>query len=84
MLHHAGNVFLAGGVRQRFPFRGRFRMDLDAAPRYIQLEFAFERFDDALADVTEGSDIVGKNQNRNRHKYTFIRTDLIIQDLHVL
>jgi hypothetical protein len=43
-------------------------MDLHAQPFDRKVEFLLQLFDDALADVAEGSDVVGENLDTDRHK----------------
>jgi hypothetical protein len=43
-------------------------MDFDAPPFYLKIEFLLQLFDDALADVAERSDIIGKDLNTDRHE----------------
>jgi hypothetical protein len=43
-------------------------MDLHAPPFHGKVELLLELFDDALADVAEGSDVVGKDFNVYAHE----------------
>jgi hypothetical protein len=43
-------------------------MDLHAPPFHGQVEFLLELFGDALADVAERSDVVGKDFNVYAHE----------------
>ena len=51
-------------------------MDLHASPEDIEVEFLFQLFDDALADVTEGSDVIGKDLHADGHE-----NDLVFRQL---
>jgi len=42
-------------------------MNLRAPPRDLKIELLLQLFDDAFADVAEGSDIVGKNLQVDGH-----------------
>jgi hypothetical protein len=48
-------------------------MNLHTPPFDFKVEFLLQLFDDALADVAEGSDIVGKNFYAGSHKKRLIR-----------
>ncbi len=50
------------------PLRGRFRMDLNAPPFDLKVELMLQSFDDAFANVAEGSDIIGKDLNAYGHE----------------
>jgi hypothetical protein len=43
-------------------------MNLHTSPFHFELELLLQLFDDALADVAEGSDVVGKYENANGHE----------------
>jgi hypothetical protein len=42
-------------------------MDLQTLPLHGEIELLFQLFDDALADIAEGSDVIGKDRNTNTH-----------------
>ena len=42
-------------------------MDLHALPFDFEVEFLFQLFDDALANVAEGSDVIGKHLHADGH-----------------
>jgi hypothetical protein len=67
MLHHAVDIIRAKEFGKGPTFRRRFRMDLNTTPFDNKIELLLQLFDDALADVAEGSDIVGKDLNRDGH-----------------
>jgi hypothetical protein len=46
-------------------------MDFDAQPLDSQVEFLPELFDDAFADIAEGSDVIGKNADGYGHGTRF-------------
>jgi hypothetical protein len=46
-------------------------MDLHAPPFHRKVEFLLQLFDDALADVAEGSDVVGEDFNADGHGIPF-------------
>jgi len=43
-------------------------MDLHAPPFDLEVEFLFQLFDDALADIAEGSDVIGKDLHADGHE----------------
>jgi hypothetical protein len=43
-------------------------MELDAVPFHVELELLLKLFDDAFADIAEGSDIVGKDLYPDGHE----------------
>jgi hypothetical protein len=43
-------------------------MDLHTSPLNLKVEFLFQLFDDALADVAKGSDVIGKDLHAYGHK----------------
>jgi len=43
-------------------------VDLDAPPDDLKVEFLFQLFDDALADVAEGSDVIGEDLHADGHE----------------
>jgi hypothetical protein len=47
-------------------------MDFQTLPFYLKVEFLLQLFDDALADVAEGSDVIGKNRNADAHVLTYL------------
>jgi len=61
MLHHIVDVPGMEEFGQQSPSRRRFGMDLHAPPFHGELELLLQFFDDALADVTKRSNIVGIN-----------------------
>jgi hypothetical protein len=42
-------------------------MDLHAPPFDFEIEFLLQLFDDALADIAEGSDVIGKYLHADGH-----------------
>jgi hypothetical protein len=42
-------------------------MDLDAEPFHLEIELLAKSFDKSLADVAEGSDVIGEDANRYAH-----------------
>ena len=67
MIHHSVNVFDAEEFGQWPSFRRGIRMNFNAPPFDCNVEFLLQLFDDALADVAEGSDVVRKNFDADRH-----------------
>jgi hypothetical protein len=47
-------------------------MNLNAQPLDVKIELLLQLFDDALADIAEGSDIVGKDANGDCHGSSFL------------
>jgi hypothetical protein len=47
-------------------------MDLHTSPIDLKVEFLFQLFDDALADVAEGSDVIGKDLHEDRHENNLV------------
>jgi hypothetical protein len=43
-------------------------MDLHAPPFYLKIELLLQLFDDAFADVAEGSDVIGIDLNAYGHE----------------
>ncbi len=68
VLHHAFDVLRTEALCHGGPLRGRFRMDLHAPPFDLKIELLLQFFDEAFADVAEGSDIVGKDLNECGHE----------------
>jgi len=60
-------------------------MDLHAQPFDFEVEFLLQLFDDALADIAEGSDIIGKNFDMDGHKrvLVFTKTEALAQLEHI-
>jgi hypothetical protein len=48
-------------------------MDLHTPPFHNKVELLLQLFDDALADVAEWSDVIGKDLNMDGHRVTFPR-----------
>ena len=67
MVHHSVDVFDAEEIGRWPSSRRGLRMDFNAPPFDFQVEFLLQLFDEALADIAEGSDIVGKNFDADRH-----------------
>jgi len=42
-------------------------MDFHATPFDLKVEFLFQLFDDPVADIAEGSDVIGKNLYTDGH-----------------
>jgi len=51
-------------------------MDLHTSPEDLKVEFLFQLFDDALADVAKGSDVIGKDLDPDGHE-----NDLVFRQL---
>jgi hypothetical protein len=51
-------------------------MDFHAPPFDFELEFLLQLFDDAFADVAEGSDVVGKDLHAYGHESGLVVTFL--------
>jgi hypothetical protein len=47
-------------------------MDLHTSPIDLKVEFLFQLFDDALADVAEGSDVIGKDLHGDSHENNLV------------
>jgi hypothetical protein len=47
-------------------------MDFHAPPFDLKIELLLQFFDDAFADVAEGSDIIGKDLNAYGHKSNLV------------
>jgi hypothetical protein len=45
-------------------------MDLQTLPGDLEVKFLLEFFDDAIADVAEGSDVIGKDLHAYGHENT--------------
>jgi len=54
-------------------------MDLHAPPFCLKIELLLQLFDDAFADVTEGSDVIGIDLNTYRHE-----SDLVLSTIEAL
>src|SRR5512144_2208800 len=67
VLHHARDVRRAVKLGQGPSFRRCLGMDLNAGPFHREIELLLQLFDDALADVAEGSDVVGKDLHADGH-----------------
>ena len=67
MLHHPVDIIHPEQFGQGPALGRRFRMDLHALPLDLEVELLFQPFDDALADIAERSDIVGKDLNADAH-----------------
>jgi hypothetical protein len=68
VLHHAFDVLGTEALRHGHPLGRRFRVELHAEPFDLEVEFLFQLFDDALADVAEGSDVIGKDLHADGHE----------------
>src|SRR5512142_2936655 len=67
VLHHALDVRRAVKLGQGPTFRRRLWMDLHASPFHREIELFLQLFDDALADVAEGSDVIGEDLHADSH-----------------
>jgi hypothetical protein len=56
-------------------------MDLHAPPFDLKIELLLQLFDDAFADIAEGSDVIGKDLNAYGHESDlfFTATEVIPQ-----
>ena len=79
VLHHAFDVLRTEALFHGGPPGGSFRMNLHAPPFDLKIELLLQFFDDAFADVAEGSDIVGKDLNEYGHE-----SDLVFSATEVL
>ncbi len=61
MRHHPIDVLLTEPGCYGHALRRGLRMDLNAQPLDVKIELLPQLFDDALADVAEGSDVIGKD-----------------------
>lgn len=58
MFHHPRDILRSEEVGEGSSLHRRFRMDLDTAPIQRKFKLLLQLFDDAFADIAEGSDIV--------------------------
>jgi hypothetical protein len=72
MTHHSIDVFNTEELCQRPSSWRGLRMNLNAAPFDCKVELLLQLFDDALADVAEGSDVIGKNFYADSHSKILI------------
>src|SRR5512143_3703712 len=70
VLHHALDVHRAVKLGQGPSFRRRLGMDLNAGPFHRDIELFLQFFDDALADVAEGSDVIGEDLHADGHGFS--------------
>ena len=70
VLHHPFDVPCGVEFRQEPAFRGRVGMDFHADPFNREVELLLELFDDAFADVAEGSDVIGEHLYADCHGIT--------------
>jgi len=68
VLHDSFDVLRTETLCHGGPLGGRFRMDLHAPPIYLKVELLLQFFDDAFADVAEGSYIIGKDLHYYGHE----------------
>ncbi len=68
VLHHALDVLGPEPRCHGGPLGGRFRMDLYTPPFDLKIELLLHLFDDAVADVAEGSNVIGKDLNAYGHE----------------
>jgi hypothetical protein len=68
VLHHAFDVLGTEPRCHERPLGRRFRVELHAEPFDLEVEFLFQLFDDALADVAEGSDVIGIHLHADGHE----------------
>jgi len=61
MLHHAVDVLLPEELGQGPPPRWRIWVNFQAGPFHVEVKLLSQLFDDALADVAEGSYVIGEN-----------------------
>jgi hypothetical protein len=61
------------------PLKGRLGMDLHATPFDLKIELLFQLFDDAFADIAEGSNVIGIYLNAYGHK-----SDLVLSSIEAL
>ena len=80
--HHAVDIIRTKELGQRPSFRRRFRVDLHSPPFNRKVELLLQLFDDALADVAEGSDVVGEDCNADGHGVAFLRGQRMIKYYH--
>jgi hypothetical protein len=52
-------------------------MDLHPTPLDLKIEFLFQLFDDALADVAEGSDVIGKDLHADGHERPLFQKNFV-------
>jgi len=52
---------------QQYAFRGRLWMNFKGEPFILDGKFFFQLVDNALADIAEGSDIIGKYFEADHH-----------------
>lgn len=66
--HDAIDILGTKPRRHGCPLGGRFWMDLNATPFDLKIELLPQFFDDAFADVAEGSDVIGEDLNSHGHE----------------
>ncbi len=87
MSHDPVDVLLAEPRCHGDPLGRSIRMDLHSQPLDLEIELLFQFFDDAFADVAEGSDVVGKDSNGDRHGILLAKkrlSDRLIIPLHMI
>jgi hypothetical protein len=60
MIVHPGNIIALESFRQQHPSGRRFRVEFIADPGFVDVVSLLQFVDNALADVAEGSDIIGE------------------------
>ncbi len=73
VLHHALDVLGPEEFGERSPSGRRIRMDLHSPPLGNEFELALQLFDDAFADVAEGSDVIGEDAHPDRHGFSSVK-----------
>src|SRR5574341_121804 len=82
MPHHAIDIIGTKELGQWPSLGRRFRVDLHSPPFDDKVELLLQLFDDALADVAEGSDVVGEDCNADGHGVAFLRGQRMIKYYH--